>query len=111
MKYTTINGINFEIVTGKKATESIIKRYNWCCNNTRYIARNIFQAYARPSNAKIRIFDKWEKYIQEINGHNLMITGISCHYFSLMFELSEPNTNKRYIAYITASHNKLAEIQ
>lgn len=61
--------------------------------------KDIYQAYDRPSNKKVSIWNYWNNYVIENNCYNLVITGYNCYHFTLMFE------DKNYIYKITAANN------
>ena len=67
--------------------------------NSKWNKKDIFEAYGRPSNNKIKIWNFWKDYVIENNCYNLVITGYNCFHFTVMFE------DEIYIYKITASNN------
>lgn len=100
MKNITINGVDFELVTGKKAAADIIADVN----RTNLV--NITDLYNRPSNTKINIFSDWTKWyyeIEKISGRfGCMRGGSSTFSIGGYIETAD---NDIYL-YITKNHNK-----
>ena len=100
-KNVTINGIDFEVVTGKKASENIINDID-----STYLT-DIFSIYGRPSQTKIEIYYEWEKWFDEIgvSGYFGCMRGGSST-FSIGAKY-EDETGRRVYLYITKDHNRV----
>ena len=81
-----INGSWFTLVnpTTKKA-EELRSRYNFFVSIKG--TRNIYQAYrTKPSWAKIQAYEKWLRFCQDIDGHNMTVLGANTYMFSCAFK-------------------------
>ena len=81
--------------------------------NPRYTYNDIFDAYDRPSQAKIEIWNDWERWARE-QGFSVWIESRNCFMFTIGFvgyihETDETITEYRGI--ITPSHNKVVIIR
>lgn len=73
---TTLNA------TTKKG-QSFINRYN---NSLMY---NIYDAYIRPSGAKIRIYSYWAQEAKKDKIGDFKIIAASCHYFTVAWPTAD----------------------
>ena len=67
--------------------------------NSKWNKKDIFEAYDRPSNTKLEVWNYWKDYVAKNNCYNLVITGYNTFHFTIMFE------DENYIYKITASNN------
>ena len=71
---------------------------------------NIFQAYDRPSHAKINAWEYCENLCKKHNGHGLRVIGHSCHFFSAGFigDVEDEKTGElqKSFVYITAGNDR-----
>lgn len=98
--YVEINNVRFELCK-RKVSEPIYKNFEalCCCYNT-------------PSQVKVFIYNKWFNiFVFDFNA-KICDIGISS-YNSMCFTFSAYFTynNKRYLAVITKSHNRLYEVE
>ena len=83
-------------IKGKK----LLGFYQSYCRSTEY---NIFQAYNRPSDAKIRAFDYCLDLMSKLDGHGIRIVGHNCMTFSAGFEFEKDG--RRYYCHITPTYD------
>lgn len=62
--------------------QSAIKRYN-----ANKLGSSIFDAYKKPSAAKIHAFKVIKNEMDEVGGKNMRITGAGCDVFSCAYQL------------------------
>lgn len=72
--------------------------------------RDIYSAYGRPSQTKIAIWEDWDSWFRE-NGGYCKITSMNCNFFSITGFVTDKETNKRYMAYITYANHYLYEVE
>jgi hypothetical protein len=63
---------------------------------------SIYEAYGKPSIAKIRAFNSIHKEMENCNGRNMKITGAGSSQFSCAYVITEDNTN--FLIYHTSSN-------
>lgn len=109
MKYLEFAGRRFELVNADSvAGKAIVNR---CLSPIQY--SNIYDAYDRPSQTKIEIWDDWKKWFDNI--HNIEQSHKS--YSGFMFIYSRCTTNftivfnavkgeRTIFGYISKDHNK-----
>ena len=71
------------------------------------IASNIWQAYDRPSNRKVKAWHDCEEMCRDCDGYGLCITAAGCQTFSVMFDFAHPETGELMRAHITRDYNHL----
>ena len=101
MKTEIINGVNFNVITGKKAAADIQRNYDFFIS--RYGRRGLYDAYKTPSDAKISIWQEWSNFADEIGGR-AVVMGAGSHTFSIGIKTD----NK--IFYITKGYNKVVNL-
>lgn len=72
--------------------------------------RDIYSAYGRPSATKVVIWEDWDKWFRDNDGY-CKITSKNCNIFSITGFVTDKETNKRYMAYITYANNYLYEVE
>ena len=103
MKYTNINGIDFETHKSKRTKEMI----DWHMKN--YLNRDLYDHYEKPSNSKLEIYKNWlDWYLSTDYVLAFEVTSANIFGFTLGCVLVEPKTIK-IIGYIriTKEHNYL----
>lgn len=65
----------------------MINRYNAARRSS------IYDAYSKPSIAKVRAFNSIHKEMENCNGRNMRITGAGSSIFSCAYVITEDNTN------------------
>ena len=68
------------------------------------VARDIFEAYGRPSAAKVRAWEYCKQLCAEMDGYDLIICGWNCMKFSAYFKFFDGD--KLCYAYITADYDR-----
>lgn len=71
---------------------------------------HILAAYGRPSETKVRIWEDWSLWFHE-NGGTCVISSKNCNFFSITGFVTDKETNKRYMAYITYANHYLYEVE
>lgn len=89
----TINGRNFEVNTKEVRTYKHIGYHT------------IADCYSRPSRAKDAIWCDWLKWFCDNDGY-CTVASYNCNFFTIEGYFTDLETDERYYAYITASHNK-----
>lgn len=90
--------------TSKRNQAIARKQAEYAYNNRQWTYTDIFQAYNKPSENKIRAWEHCKKLCEELNGNSLIITGRSCHFFSACFKFQDKGRD--CYAYITADYNR-----
>lgn len=96
MKTITIDNVTFEIV--KKDFDL-------------HAGRTLFDCYVRPSDRKMHIYREWENYVftsEYALEETFGVTSYSCHFFTLGFEIVNPETREIGVAHITPAHNYIS---
>lgn len=101
-RYATVelNGVTFEL--DKKYPipyETSLRGYT-----------NIYNAYNRPSDTKVSIWEGWLLWFHE-NGGTCVVSSKNCNFFTIEGFVTDNETGKRYFAYITHANNRLYEVQ
>lgn len=65
---------------------------------------DIWSAYSKPSLAKIRAWEFCKSMCKELNGHSLIISARSSHFFSACFKFEDEGRD--CYAYITYANNR-----
>ena len=103
MRYTTINGVDFETTRTKYAGPAIERHYNpWSYDD-------ITEAYDNPSNAKRAIYADWREWADITECvRNMRITSKNTFAFTLgaLYVDGETGEVLGYIS-ITRDHNRL----
>lgn len=73
-------------------------------NNRRWTYGDIFEAYSKPSTAKVRAWEYCKQLCKEVNGHDIIISARGCQTFSVCFKF-EDNGRPCY-AYITRDYDR-----
>lgn len=71
---------------------------------------NIYDAYNRPSDTKVGIWESWLLWFHENDG-TLVIALKNCNFFTIEGYVTDKETGKRYFANITYAKNRLYEVQ
>lgn len=96
--YILLNGIGFELDMKNPATYETIGGYG-----------DISEAYERPSERKIGIYNNWWFWFRQNNG-NCAVASKNCNFFTISGYVTDSETGKLYNCYITPSHNYCYEI-
>ena len=96
--YILLNGIGFELDMKNPATYETVGDYG-----------DIREAYNRPSDRKMRIYDDWWFWFRQNNG-NCAVASYNCNFFTICGYVTDNQTGKRYNCYITPAHNYCYEI-
>ncbi|MBQ0112276.1 MAG: hypothetical protein KBT03_04015, partial [Bacteroidales bacterium] len=64
---------------------------------------NIFQAYGKPSQEKIKAYSYCEQICKEYDGKNIKVVGASTYIFTVGFEITY--NDEQCFVYITPQHN------
>lgn len=109
MKYLDFAGRRFELVNADTvAGQTIVNR---CLSPVRY--SNIFEAYGRPSQTKVEIWDDWKEWFNNIRNieqsHKtysvfIFIYSRCTSNFTIVFNAVKGERN--IFGYITKDHNK-----
>ena len=78
-------------------------------NNRRWTASDIWEAYDRPSAAKVRAWDYCRELCANMGGFDLLISGWNCMQFSVVFKFEDENTGVLCYAYITRDYDRFCE--
>ena len=93
-KYVEIEGVKFEKVRGSVNHNTNLK--------------TLYEAYERPSQAKVSIYNKWVEYAKKVDANNYGIASFNCMMFTFDFMFSFNDVI--YYAHITPSNNYLYEV-
>ena len=93
-KYDEINMERFEINTVDTERETYISGYD-----------EIWDAYGRPSQTKINIWNGWYFWFTRNDGYCKIVSRNS-NFFSIAGYVTDKETKDRYYCYITPMHNK-----
>ena len=93
-----INGESFEVNTKESVIEDGLYGYD-----------SIYDAYTRPSQTKIAIWERWENWFYSNHGY-CVVSSRNCNFFSIAGYVTDEITGFRYHCYITASHNKAWQV-
>ncbi len=74
--------------------------------NRAYTYGDIFDAYERPSAAKVRAWRDCERLCEELSGYDMLISSRNTFSFSVVFRFDEPETGEMCYAYITRDYNR-----
>ena len=103
-KTVTINGVNFSLLTGKKA-EALVEDY-------RYAERKgntyLWHVYGRCSYAKERAYEECDEVRRQVGGYTMYISGFNTCTFSLVYLLRYEG--KEYIVKETHCNRYIAEV-
>lgn len=76
----------------------------------RYIYRDIYTAYEKPSERKVYAWEWCKALCRALHGENIRITSKNCMVFSVAFEFYHPETGAFCSAFITRDYNRFAYI-
>lgn len=71
---------------------------------------NIYDAYNRPSDAKVGIWESWMIWFHENDGTCVVATK-NCNFFTIEGYVTDKETGKRYFAYITHANHRLYAVE
>ena len=74
------------------------------------IYKDIYDAYARPSVAKVRAWHYCKQLCAELGGHDLIICGKNCMVFSVCFKF-EDEAGREAVSYITRDYDRFAYVE
>lgn len=103
MKTLKINGVNFSLLTGKKA-EALTRDYNYAERNG---CTHLWNVYGRCSYAKERAFEECDEIRRKVGGYTMYISGFNTCTFSLVYLLRYEG--KEYIVKETHCNRYIAE--
>lgn len=72
--------------------------------NRRWMYSDIWEAYNKPSAAKVAAWEYCKRVCAEVNGHDLIISGRSSMVFSAVFKFED--NGKPCYGYITKSYDR-----
>ena len=105
MATKTINGVNFSLLTGKKA-EALVDDYRYA---ERHGHTRLWHVYGRCSYAKERAFDECDEIRRTVGGGMMFISGYNTCTFSLVYLLRHEGHD--YIVKETHCNRYIAEIE
>lgn len=107
MRYETIYGETFEVIKPRKCEVCEVYPTQWDYTS-------IYQAYQKPSDAKVAIWDYWYHFGQQDDVNERyhigvpFITGRSCHAFTVSMNVYDIDTHAFVgVMVITRDHNRL----
>lgn len=103
-KTLTINGVNFSLLTGKKA-EDLARDYRYAERNGR---TQLWHVYDRCSRRKEWAFEECDKIRQEVGGYTMYIGGFNTCTFTLLYLLRYDG--KEYVVKETHCNRYIAEV-
>ena len=71
---------------------------------------DIYDAYGRPSQTKIAIWQDWERWFYEHDGV-CVIASKNCNFFTVQGWIKDDETGKEYLAVITYANHYLYEVE
>lgn len=101
-RYATveINGVTF----------TLDKKNPVPCEHILHGYSNIHEAYERPSETKISIWEGWRDWFY-MNDGECVISSKNCNFFTVEGWVKDEETNKEYFAVITYANHRLYEVQ
>lgn len=100
------------ILNTKKADQRRAREAAACAyQNRRWTFSDIWDAYDKPSAAKVRAWDYCKRLCAEKSGHDLIITGRNSMKFSAVFKFQEAGTGRDCVCYITKDYDRYAYAQ
>lgn len=94
-------------VTSPSEIAQVRSEYIWSRN---YLCKeDIYEAYKKPSLAKVRAWEGCKRLCEEFNGWNLKILHAGCQLFSAGFEFADEDGVINYM-WITKSQERYAEV-
>ena len=110
MRTLTIYGVDFEVIKPKKSNIAIFDRLL-----TMSDCRTLHECYAKPSQAKLNIWDWWKSWFTQVldfEGVSFKqfcgVTSYNSNFFTLHGLLTY--NGEDYIVYITHAHNRLIKV-
>lgn len=104
-KTLTINGVNFTLLTGKRA-EALVDEYRWAERNGN---TRLWHVYGSCSRAKEIAFDECDEVRRKVNGGIMFISGYNTCTFSLIYAIWQSG-EKCYIVKETHCNRYIAEV-
>lgn len=89
----------------KKQAE-IISNYNYYANTKGY--RTIFDAYSKPSSAKINAYYSIKAECDNVNGYGYTVLGASSHFFSCAYKFDDESGITHLIYHTHANRYDIA---
>ena len=105
-KYVTINGVNFEALSGKKA-QLLVEDYKYAERRGDTLLRHVYNSW---SDAKDRAFYECDEIRRKVGGSQMYICSYCIMFFTLVYAIWLPNSDKCYIVKETPSHRYVAEV-
>lgn len=101
-KYINIGGELFEVIKPRKREVEKQHRGQWDY-------ANIWQAYEKPSAAKVAIWEYWYNFFGDETHRfgNPFISGRNCFSFTVVCNVYDENSDFIGVARITRGHNRL----
>lgn len=106
--YIESNNLRLFKITAPKRIESIINNYNYSCN--KYGCRNLWQAYNKPSYAKVEAYYHCEELCYNFDGYGLTVVSANTDVFTVSFEFLHPVNGNVCLAYITKYGDYYVEV-
>lgn len=75
-------------------------------NNRRWTYNSIWEAYERPSAAKVAAWDYCRDMCKALGGWDMIISSKNTSVFSVVFTFAEPSTGAICYAYITRDYDR-----
>lgn len=109
-----------ETLTASQSAKAIV-----AANDHRYTYADIYDAYQKPSEAKVYIWNEWVQWARDVNTfddtyevHDLRISSANCFMFTvcaIIREFAEDDSGNRltvatYIMRVTKNHNYLYKL-
>ena len=103
----TLNERVFDVYTLDTKTGQEIQNIGLSRCNKYHYYESIYQAYGRPSETKVYIWESWKRWFEGVNGHNkdMWICSKNCNFFSIAFTYSHNGIT--VIGHITASKQRM----
>lgn len=108
LTYIESNNHRLTQITAPKRIESIINKYNYSRNKYGY--RNIWQAYNKPSYAKVEAYCYCQELCYNFDGYGLTVVSTNSDMFTVSFEFLHPVNGNVCLAYITRYGDYYVEV-
>lgn len=86
-------------ITAPKRKQAIINNYLYSIKH--YGLRTIYQAYVKPSYAKVQAYNYCARLCVALDGYDLTVVSFNCFKFTCSFEFIHPEHGNICYAYIT----------
>ena len=90
-------------------SKAIKQNFEHYIKNLDTLPQTIYEAYSRPSENKVDIFDYWRNYVNTHKAQGLRILSHSCHFFSIGF--IGVKDNEEYFVWITPYNQRYCRIR